>query len=480
MVSTKKPFHPLGENTKDNHISFIHNQTLQDPAFMNILNYKLDTTNELLTARIGLLAIAHTINTLDLSNIIDQHFPILGSNRALKASTFINTLVLSQHEGGECLDDTAYIAKDKALRFVTNQKVPTPQAIGAWLRRLGRESQGVKALQAVNKTILKATLNQSKHITLDIDATEVIANKTDTQWTYNNNKGFMPMVGHIAQTSQIVATDFRTGNTSPNKDNLGFIKQCQSGLPSGIKINKLRIDAAGYQASIIDYCFANQIEFAIRAKMCQSLRNVILDKNNQWQPLVDKQGILIKGQDIFKMQHFIGKDGKVFDLVVQRKRITGQVQLDLNLDLDNDNNTQNPEQIATEQYIYRAIATNLNHLSDSEIIHFYNQRGEDSENRIKELKNDFGAKQMPCGDFNANALYFDICALSYNLFALMRRLLPLEFANKRAKYVRHRIYAIAAKVIQHGRQVIVKCQAQYYDLLTQVLNNIKAFKPLLS
>ncbi|CAB5496949.1 hypothetical protein AZO1586I_92, partial [Bathymodiolus thermophilus thioautotrophic gill symbiont] len=28
MISTKKPFHPLGENTKDNHIPFIHNQTL--------------------------------------------------------------------------------------------------------------------------------------------------------------------------------------------------------------------------------------------------------------------------------------------------------------------------------------------------------------------------------------------------------------------------------------------------------------------
>ncbi len=87
MVSTKKPFHPLGENTKDNHAFYTHNQTLQDSAFMNILNDKLDTTNELLTARIGLLTIAHTINTLDLSNIIDQHCPILGSNCALKAST---------------------------------------------------------------------------------------------------------------------------------------------------------------------------------------------------------------------------------------------------------------------------------------------------------------------------------------------------------------------------------------------------------
>ena len=48
----------------------------------------------------------------------------------------------------------------------------------------------------------------------------------------------------------------------------------------------------------------------------------------------------------------------------------------------------------------------------------------------------------------------------------MRQILPLEFANKRAKYVRNRL---AAKVLQHGRQVIVKCQAQYYDLLSQPL-----------
>jgi hypothetical protein len=44
-------------------------------AFMNILNYKLDTTNELLTSHIGLITPAHTIQVLDLSKTIDQHFP---------------------------------------------------------------------------------------------------------------------------------------------------------------------------------------------------------------------------------------------------------------------------------------------------------------------------------------------------------------------------------------------------------------------
>ncbi|SSC07826.1 hypothetical protein BTURTLESOX_2462 [bacterium endosymbiont of Bathymodiolus sp. 5 South] len=46
----------------------------------------------------------------------------------------------------------------------------------------------------------------------------------------------MPMVGHIAQTGQIVATDFRAGNVSSNTDNLGFIKTCQDALPKGTKI----------------------------------------------------------------------------------------------------------------------------------------------------------------------------------------------------------------------------------------------------
>ncbi|VVM25067.1 hypothetical protein BSPWISOXPB_2923 [uncultured Gammaproteobacteria bacterium] len=42
---------------------------------MNIINYKLDTTNELLTSHIGLITPAHTIQVLDLSKTIDQHFP---------------------------------------------------------------------------------------------------------------------------------------------------------------------------------------------------------------------------------------------------------------------------------------------------------------------------------------------------------------------------------------------------------------------
>jgi hypothetical protein len=42
----------------------------------------------------------------------------------------------------------------KVLRLVTNQQVPTPQAIGTWLRRLGKDNQGIKALRKANKVWL--------------------------------------------------------------------------------------------------------------------------------------------------------------------------------------------------------------------------------------------------------------------------------------------------------------------------------------
>jgi hypothetical protein len=78
---------------------------------------------------------------------------------------------------------------------------------------------------------------------------------------------------------------------------------------------------------------------------------------------------------------------------------------------------------------------------------------------------------------NANALYFSISALSYNLFALMRQLLPEQLAHHRAPTLRWRLYAIAAKVVRTGRQLIVKLQAENKMLLEQVLLALRQFHP---
>jgi len=80
---------------------------------------------------------------------------------------------------------------------------------------------------------------------------------------------------------------------------------------------------------------------------------------------------------------------------------------------------------------------------------------------------------MPCQDFQANALYFALCALAFNLFALMRMLLPKEFESMRAKTFRHRVYAIAEKVVRHGRKLYLKVKAAHKLLLARLLEALQ-------
>jgi hypothetical protein len=107
---------------------------------------------------------------------------------------------------------------------------------------------------------------------------------------------------------------------------------------------------------------------------------------------------------------------------VQRTKITGQIKIDLE-----DETSAN--EVTLNGYIYRTIATHHNSTTNSEVIHWYNQRAEDSENRIKKLKLDLGGNTLLCNDFKANALYFLICSMSDNLFTLMRQLLPVNLAH---------------------------------------------------
>lgn len=431
---------------------------------MNILPHTLTTTTDKLTSRAGLLAIAQVMETLNLSERVNKAFPLPKGNRGFNPSIFIETLILMQHEGSFHLDDVRHINDDEALRMVMGLKnIPQASSLGAWLRRMGNEPQIASAWSEVNKVVLKAALHHCKGITLDIDATEIIAHKKDAQWTYKKNKGYMPMVGHIAEVGQIVACDFRQGNEPPSKQNLDFIKQCKESLPHDCFIKALRIDAAGYQTKIIEYCDEKNIQYAIRAKSCAAIKGQIgVLTETDWQPLMSKKGDATTEQDTYRMTHWIGDYDQPFTLVIQRKPIKGQVDLDLSTE-------KKADEIYSGGYVYRAIATNREEWSNDQIIHWYNQRAEDSENRIKELKLDFGGDTLPCSDFNANALYFLICSLSFNLFALMRQLLPEELAAHRAITIRWRLYAIAAKVVKTGRQLFIKLQAKHQTLLEKVL-----------
>jgi hypothetical protein len=380
--------------------------------------------------------------------------------------------MLMQHKGSFHLDDVRDLKEDGALRTILGLKqLPSASTLGDWLRKTGKRKRVQDMWEAVNKVLLKSALHRCKAVTLDIDATEVTTNKTSASWTYKSNKGYMPMVGHLGETGQVVSCDFRNGNQPPNSENLAFIKQCKKALPDGCRFKSIRIDSAGYQEEIIKYCDEQAIRYVIRAKMCADIKDKIDElPEKDWQPMQNKKGEVMAGQDTYRTVHCIGEYEKPFTLIIQRKQIKGQIELDLD-----DANSE--EEVEQGGYIYRAIATNREELENSEIVHWYNQRGEDSENRIKELKLDFGGDTLPCSDFKANALYFNIAALSYNLFALMRQLLPLRLSSHRVITIRWKLYATAAKVVKTGRQYFVKLRKARQKLLSEVLEALGRLEP---
>ena len=297
---------------------------------MKILPYQLDTTNDLLTSRAELLSIAELMNSLGLADRIDSCFPEPSSNRGFKPSVFMETLILMLHEGGYHLDDVRYLQEDTALQSVLSlEQIPQAASLGNWLRRMGKRSQWNDALTQVNQTVLQSVLHNRKAITLDIDATEIIASKADARWTYKSNRGYMPMVGHIAETGQVVACDFREGNTPPAKDNLKFIHQCQNSLPAGCYVKNLRIDAAGYQTDIIKHCDQGHIAYAIRAKMSADLKDLNFSvADRDWQPLLNRKGEVMSGHSTHRSLHVIGDYEHAFTVVVQRKELKGQAGLE--------------------------------------------------------------------------------------------------------------------------------------------------------
>ena len=117
--------------------------------------------------------------------------------------------MLMQHEGSFHLDDIRHLKDDEALREVLDlDALPSATTLGDWLRRMGKAPKIEDAWVAVNQAVLQSALHRCNKVTLDIDATEVVSHKSSAAWTYNKNKGFMPMVGHIAQTGQIVWFQF--------------------------------------------------------------------------------------------------------------------------------------------------------------------------------------------------------------------------------------------------------------------------------
>ncbi len=124
---------------------------------------------------------------------------------------------------------------------------------------------------------------------------------------------------------------------------------------------------------------------------------------------------------------------------------------------------------------YKVIATNLDWEAE-EVVKWYDARGEYSENRIKELKNGFSMERMPSSFFKANAIFFRIGTLAYNLFRIFQlNILPKEYRKHQVKTIRWKLYNIAGRVVYHSRQIFLKVRNYVYAIFEEIRYGIWQF-----
>jgi hypothetical protein len=418
-----------------------------------VLPFKLEQTKDLITSNAGLALLGEFAVGLGLLNALDNNLSAPGSGAGYCASEHVFPLILMLNGGGRSLEDLRQIRDDHGLReILALHGMPSSDATGDFLRRSGA-NDGLEGLGKVNRKLIKRGLKYDgiKGYTLDIDATGIEAEKDTAKMTYKGYTGYMPMVGHLAQNGLIIGDEFREGNDSPGARNLEFIKYCEQQLPKGKCIDAFRADSAAYQADIINYCEDKGIKYAIGADLDAAVvRQIKSIGNSDWHAY--QNGF------IAETVHCMNKTKQAFRLVVIRRPVQGKLF----------------EQTEVSER-YTAIATNRTE-DVEQVVRWYNQRGQCSENRIKELKIGFGMERMPCGQFEANAVFFRIGILAYNIGRLfVLKTLDKSWHSHQVQTLRWKLFATAGKVVFHGRDIWLKVRGHLQDLFFQVRKNTWEF-----
>ncbi len=418
-----------------------------------ILSFKVEMTRDTITPHAGLALVGEFSVGLGLLDSVDRYLAKPGSGAGYRASEYVFPLILALNGGGRSLEDTREIRDDEGLREILSlERVPSSDATGDWLRRMGNNS-GLAGLNKVNKRLVKRGMKHDgiKGYTLDMDATGILAEKELAKMTYKGFKGYMPIVGHIAENGLVLGDEFREGNVPPASRNLEFLRYCERQMPKGKRIKAFRSDSAAYQAEIINHCEGNDMKFAIGADLDEAVLGAIRAiPKEDWEPY--------KNGYIAETVHSMNKTKKAFRLIVIRRPYQG--------------NMFSEEDVSLK---YTVIATNREE-SAQWVVGWYNQRGDCSENRIKELKIGFGMERMPCGQFEANAVFFRIGVMAYNIYRLfILKTLNKSWHRHQVQTVRWRLYQIAGKIVLHGGQVFLKVRRRFCQLFNDVRLRIWEF-----
>lgn len=411
-----------------------------------------------ITARAGLPLVMETNRALGLDEQARHLFGPPRRREDFGADEQLETLSTLIAAGGDRVEDIRILAEDKGLVRLLGRPFASPDALLDFLNSFhdqqcwtGRpadkksfvppESAKLQALDQLNGAlVLRAADPKCTTATIDHDGTIIESHKRDALVAYEGTRGYQPLVATWAEEQLVVADEFRDGNVAGGEDPLSSVKRAFGKLPVTVTKRYFRGDSADYYEPLLKYLVGEKIGFAISADMSKELRAVCEGQpQSAWQEMDNRERERVDVAEVEFTPGTWGKEAEPLRYIALRFT---PLQTDL-------------FEGATVRY--HAVVSNRRDLEPAALIEWHRGKAGTIEHVHRVLKSELAAGVMPCQLFGANAAWFRINVITYNLLtALKRKALPERYRLARPKRLRFEVFTLPAKLAIHESQLSVQ------------------------
>jgi len=308
---------------------------------------------------------------------------------------------------------------------------------------------GYRELTEVSERLMRFSLTRMRPIllghTLDLDST-VLCRYGEQEGSlkgYNPRKpgrpSHHPLVAFLAEGRRLLWASMRSGNSGSANGCVEFLKQALTVLPEEHRIGLVRADAGFFEKRLLEYLENQQLPYIIVARLTAVVRKLVIHQipSTGWR--VVARGIDVADLEV-SLPNWKAVKRRFVCLrqeIAERPEATGRRLIDC------------------PGYTYRVMVTSVPYAAEV-VSRMYGGRA-DSENRIKELKEDLSLDTFCLKSFDATDAAFRMGCVLYNLLAQFREtVLPRAWFERRLRAVRDFVFLVGADLISQGRRVQIR------------------------
>ena len=424
-----------------------------------------------LTSRAGLPLVVETMRALGLDHAIAQHVQGRERRSGYTETAKIEALLLLLAAGGDCLDDIAVLQADGGLGRLLGRRFPSADTLRHVLyafhddalivqaraaRPAGQvayipaENAPLQGLARVNTALVHGVAAQGRgtQATLDHDATLQESHKREARPHYKGGRGYQPAAIYWVEQDLVVADEYRDGNVGAGRENLPLIQRGFASLPPTVTTYAFRADSACYDERVLKWLADSHrpggpqgpIGFTVSADMTAPLHAVCAAvPEAAWQGVEARPDETVACAEVAFFPGDWRKGAEPLRYLALRIRKT-QGQL-----------------FATgSDTKYLAVVTNRAG-AVAALIRWHWQKAGTIELVHDVTKNELGAAVPPCGRFGANAAWYRLSLLAYNVLSALKSLaLPPALSAARPKRLRFALFTLAGRLLSHAGRLVLR------------------------